>query len=226
MFKKNIAFFILIISFHFLQAQNSSEDKLGTWYMYNGVHQLSKKIKLTTSAHFRYYEPITAYQQEIYRVGVNYTFTKKINITGGTVYSIKDVSYKRTGADLYEFRFYQDLNIKDKWGSFFVKHRVRLAQRFRRQNFANKTTHRIRYGLFTKYPISSKMTTYAFNEVFIKFAKKTFGENRTGFGILQELSKKVKLKAGYMFTKFRNSKSQRIQLGVILNTSHFKKEVS
>ena len=220
--KKTLLLLSLSLIAYKAQAQISSEDKLGTWYMYNGSHKLSEKFTLKTSFHVRYYEFITEYQQEIYRLGVNYAFNKKINLTLGTVYSIKDVSYKANLPDLYEYRFYQDLNIKDNWGNFKAKHRVRLAQRFRRQNFDNKTTHRIRYGLFLKYPLSKKLTTYAFNEIFIKFAKKIFGENRTGVGFLKEISKQLQIKLGYMFTQFSATKSHRLQLGIILKTNHIK----
>lgn len=222
--KKTLLLLGLSLVIYKAQAQISSEDKLGTWYMYNGSHKLSEKFTLKTSFHVRYYEFITEYQQEIYRVGVNYAFNKKINLTLGSVYSIKDVSYKENLPDLYEYRFYQDVNMKDNWGIFKVKHRIRLAQRFRTQNFTNKTTHRIRYGLFLKYPLSKKITTYCFNEIFIKFAKKSFGENRTGFGFLQKMSEQLQIKLGYMYTQFNNTKSHRLQLGVILNTNHHTKQ--
>ena len=203
-----------------IQAQNSSENKLGTWYMYNGSHKISENYTLKTSFHVRYFEFITEYQQEIYRLGINYKINNSTDFTLGSVYSITDSSYKSDLPDLYEYRFYQDLNIKNKWGDFGVKHRVRLAQRFRRKNFENKTTHRIRYGLFLSYPISKELTTYGFNETFIKFAKKSFGQNRTGFGFLQKMSEQLKLKLGYMYTHFSGTKSHRLQLGIILNTNH------
>ncbi|WP_439132781.1 DUF2490 domain-containing protein [Polaribacter sp.] len=212
----------LILLSHKIQAQNFAENQLGTWYMYNGSHKLSEKFTLKTSFHVRYYEFITEYQQEIYRLGLNYKINTKMDFTFGSVYSITDKSYKANLPDLYEYRFYQDLNINNNWGNFKAKHRVRLAQRFRRQNFTNKTTHRIRYGLFLKYPISTKLTTYGFNEIFIKFATKNFGQNRTGFGLLQEISKQLKVKLGYMFTQFSSTKSHRLQLGVILKTNHIK----
>ncbi len=192
--------------------------------MFNATHKLSNSVKLITNAHVRYFELASEYQQEIYRLGLNYTFNKTVNLTLGTVYSITDSSYKENLPDLYEYRFYQDININDKWAGFLLKHRVRLAQRFRRQNFENKTTHRIRYGLFLRYPISKKLTTYAFNEIFIKFATKSFGQNRTGFGFIQKLSKQLKLKLGYMHTLFSNTKSHRVQLGIILNTNHIKQK--
>lgn len=220
--KKIVLILSLMLTIQQYQAQTFAENKLGTWYMFNGSHQLSKKFALKTAIHFRYFELIEEYQQEIYRLGLNYKINKTFDFTFGSVYSITDTSYKRDGSDLVEYRFYQDLSAKDKWGKFSAKHRIRLAQRFRRQNFENKTTHRIRYGLFVNYPITKKLTTYGFNEIFIKFATKTFGQNRTGFGFLQKLSNQLRLKAGYMYTQFSQTKSHRLQLGVILNTNHIK----
>ncbi|WP_299051535.1 DUF2490 domain-containing protein [uncultured Polaribacter sp.] len=212
----------LILFLQKTQAQNSSENKLGAWYMYNGTHKISDKYSLKSAIHFRYFELISEYQQEIYRLGLNYKINNTVNATFGTVYSITDTSYKENLPNLYEYRFYQDLNVKDKWYNFKVTHRVRLAQRFRRQNFKNKTTHRIRYGLFLKHPISKKLTTYAFNEVFIKFATKAFGQNRTGIGLLQKTSDFITLKFGYMYTQFNSTQSNRLQLGLIVTTNHTK----
>lgn len=216
---------ILCLSFTIskIQAQNSAENQLGTWYMLDASHQLSKKLKLTTNAHFRYFEFATEYQQEIYRLGLNYSFNKNINVTGGVVYSIKDTSYKTAAPDLYEFRFYQDLNIQGTWGKIDVKHRVRLAQRFTRQNFIDETKHRIRYGLFLKYPIFKNWNLYAFNEVFIKFATKSFGENRTGAGFIRKINNRLKLRLGYFHIKFSESSLNRLQIGIILNSDFTKK---
>jgi len=223
---KKLAFllcFLLCISK--IQSQNSAENKLGTWFMYNGTHKISENLKLKTAAHFRYYELTTEYQQEIYRVGLNYTFNKTINVTGGGVYSITDTSYKTNAPNLYEYRFYQDVNIKDHWSKIEVKHRIRLAQRFKRQNFNNTIKHRIRYGLFLNYPISKNWETYAFSEVFIKFATKPYSQNRTGAGMIKKITKAVKVKLGYFYTKFSNSSLHRLQLGIILNTDFTKKTI-
>lgn len=221
---KNIVFlFCFNCCFLVMHSQNSYENKLGTWYMYNGSHTLSENVKLKTSAHVRYFELASEYQQEIYRMGLNYSFNKKVNFTGGVVYSITDSSYKTDLPDLYEYRFYQDLNIKDHWNKIQVNHRIRLAQRFKRQNFKEEVKHRIRYGLFLKYPMSQKWETYAFSELFIKFATKAFGQNRTGAGMIRKINEKLHLKLGYFYTKFSNSSLHRLQLGIILKTDFRKK---
>ena len=79
-----------------IQAQKSAENKLGTWYMYNGSHKVSDKLALKTMAHFRYFETATEFQQEIYRLGVNYSFNPKTNVTVGVSYSTADVAYNST----------------------------------------------------------------------------------------------------------------------------------
>jgi hypothetical protein len=126
---------------------------------------------------------------------------------------------------LYEYRFYQDLNIKDNWNKIKVKHRVRLAQRFKTKNSEKEVTHRIRYGLFLNYPISKNWETYTFSEIFIKFASKPFSQNRTGAGFIKKINERLKLKLGYFYTKFSNSGLHRLQLAVILNTDFTKKTI-
>ena len=222
--KIGILFYLSFFCFH-TNAQDSAEQKLGTWYMYNGTHQLSKNTKLKTSAHFRYYELASEYQQEIYRLGLNYHLNQKVNVTGGVVYSITDTSYKNDLPDLYEYRFYQDVKLKDNWNKVQVNHRVRLAQRFKRANFKNEVKHRIRYGLFLKYPLSQKWGTYTFSELFIKFATKAFSQNRTGAGFTRRINENLKLKLGYFYTKFTDSSLHRLQLGIVLNTNHIKNKL-
>jgi hypothetical protein len=218
--ERKILFLCLSFIFFKTQAQESSENQLGTWYMYNGAHGLSEKIKVITSAHVRYFELASEYQQEIYRVGFNYAFTKNVNFTTGFVYSITDTSYKTIAPNLYEYRFYQDLNIQKYTNNIRFKHRVRLAQRFKRQNFNNETQHRIRYGLFLKYPLKKTLEIYAFNEVFLRFKSQIFGQNRIGTGILKRIDRNLKLRLGYFYNQFTNLGLHRLQVGIILNTNH------
>lgn len=214
--------FFLCLSFIFLktQGQELAENQVGAWYMYNGTHRLSEKIKIMTSAHVRYFELASEYQQEIYRLGFNYAFTKNINFTTGFVYSITDTSYKKVVPNLYEYRFYQDLHLEKYWNKIRFKHRIRLAQRFKRLNFTNEIQHRIRYGLFLKYPLKKNLELYAFNEVFLRFKSQVFEQNRIGTGILKKIDRTLKLRLGYFYNQFTNLELHRIQLGIIINTNH------
>ncbi len=208
-----------------MQAQNSPENKLGTWYMYNGSHQLSEKYSLKTMAHFRYYEVTSQFQQEIYRLGVNYAFNPKTNLTLGLSYSTADTEYDISSRNLYEYRFYEDLNLKSIWGKFTAKHRFRLEQRFIHKNIIiNQFQNWLRYNLNVSYPLSEKFSAYVFNEIFLNLNRpETFAQNWTGAGFLYKLNKNIKLKTGYFQIKLPNATLKRLQLGVILNTNFIKK---
>ena len=125
-----------------LQAQKTAENSLGTWYMYNGSHRLSDKIALKTMAHLRYFEVASEFQQEVYRLGLNYTFNPKTNLTVGLSYATADVAYDTPSNNLYEWRLYEDLNLKSKWGKFIAKHRIRFEHRFIHKNMVYSITHR------------------------------------------------------------------------------------
>ena len=208
-----------------VQAQNSAKNNLGTWYMLNGSHKISDKIALKTMAHFRYFEIANAFQQEIYRLGVNYAFNPKINVTLGLSYATEDLVYDVPSINLYEYRFYEDLNVKSKWGKFNTNHRFRLEHRFIHKNSTQDVTQSwIRYNLNVAYPLSKKWSAYAFNELFLNLDRgKRYAQNWTGAGFLHNLNSNLKLKVGYFHIKLPTNTIKRLQLGVILKTNHTKK---
>ncbi|TMM28992.1 DUF2490 domain-containing protein [Polaribacter aestuariivivens] len=209
------------------QAQKSAEDQLGTWYMYNGSHKLSEKFSLKTMAHFRYYELVSEFQQEIYRLGLNYAFNPKTNVTLGTSYATGDLAYDTSSANLYEFRFYEDLNLKSLWGKITAKHRIRFEQRFIHKNInIDQFQNWIRYDLNVSYPLSKTWSVYVFNEIFLNLNRnKRFVQNWTGTGFIHTLNKNIKLRMGYFQIKTPNVVLKRLQLGVILNTDFSKKTI-
>lgn len=213
---------LLCLSFFCLkiQSQNSPENKLGNWYMYNGSHKLSEKIALKTMAHFRYYELASEFQQEIYRLGFNYSFNSKTNLTLGYSYVNTDTGYKVPSINVEENRIYEDLNLKSKWGKFNARHRFRVEHRF----FNSTDRHWIRYDLNVSYPLSEKWNVYAFNEIFFHLDQsKRFAQNWTGTGFTYKLNNNLKFKTGYFQIKTHNVVFKRLQFGVILNTNHVKK---
>ena len=219
-----IIVFLALFSIKF-QAQSSAENKLGTWYMYNGSHKLSDKFALKTMAHYRYYELTSEFQQEIYRLGVNYTFNPKTNLTLGLSYATADLDYDVPSVHLYEYRFYEDLNLKSLWGNFTAKHRIRLEQRFIHKDLiTNQFQNWIRYNLNVSYPLSKKWNVFIFNELFLNLDRsKRFAQNWTGTGFLYKLNNNLKFKMGYFQIKSPSNVLKRLQLGVILNTNFTKK---
>lgn len=216
----------LSLVFTKIQAQKSADKQLGTWYMYNGSHKISEKYSLKTMAHLRYFELASEFQQEIYRLGINYIFNPKSNLTLGVSYSTGDLAYDTSSIDLYESRLYEDLNLKSIWRKFTAKHRIRLEQRFIHKNITiDQFQNWVRYDLNISYPLSKVWSAYVFNELFLNLNKsKRFAQNWTGAGFLYKLNNHIKLRAGYFQIKLPNTVLKRLQLGLILNTNFTKKK--
>lgn len=225
MFKNRNIFFCLSLLCSVIQAQKPAENQLGNWYMYNGSHKLSDKFALKTMAHFRYFEVASQFQQEIYRLGINYSLNQKANITLGVSYATADLVYDTASINLYEYRIYEDLNLKSNWNKLIIKQRFRLEHRFIHKNIiTNITQSWIRHDLNLAYKLSKKWSTYIFNELFLNLdSNKRFAQNWTGAGFIHQLSKKIKLKIGYFQIKSPTNILKRVQLGIILNTNHTKK---
>jgi long-subunit fatty acid transport protein len=204
--------------------QQVAENQLGTWYMYNGSHKLSKKYTLKTMAHLRYFELASEFQQEIYRLGINYTIRPKTDITLGVSYATEDLNYNSASANLYESRFYEDLNLRSNLMKFTIKQRFRFEQRFIHKNLnTDEFQHWLRYDLNINYPLSDNWSAYLFNELFLNGnSAKLFAQNWSGTGFLYKWSEHLKLKMGYFQIKTPTAILKRIQLGLILQTKFTK----
>lgn len=218
--KKIVLLFIILFTIKSV-AQSNPEKELGVWYMYNGSHQLSEKFSLKTMAHFRFFEIGDDMQQFIGRLGGNYKINKNLSATLGYAYLNTDATFNLDGGGINEHRIYEDLNVKHKVSKLGFAHRLRAEQRF----FNSQTGHFVRYQLGLSYPLSKKWSTYLYDEIFFDFDGEAYNQNWLGGGFKYKLSKVVKLQLGYMNISTANMQSfNRIQLGVSINTNHFKKK--
>ena len=151
-----------------IQAQDSAENKLGSWYMYNGSHIVSEQFSIKTMAHFRYFETTSEFQQAIYRLGVNYKLNKKFNFTFGISAVETDTQYQSPSEFLTEFRIYEDINWNTNLTKLKIRHRFRFEHRFLDTQGERSTVNWARYDLNATYPLSNTWSVYVFNEIFIR----------------------------------------------------------
>ena len=196
-------------------SQKNPEKSLGIWYMYGGSFQVSENWKLKSLIHLRMFSLNIDLQQYIHRIGGNYRINEMFSITGGYAYLNTDLTFGADGGNLVEHRLYEDLNIKHQVSKLGLDHRFRIEHRF----FEYDTQHWIRYQLGVSYPITKKLSTFVFDEVFFNFQGRSYAQNWIGGGFTFKASKIVKLKAGYMNISDINTSLNRIQLGIIFSTT-------
>lgn len=201
----------------FAQQQNAVQSH--AWLVYQGNHQLSDKWSLHTEYQFRRHDYLSKPQQSLSRIGMDYSISKKVMVTGGYGW-IVTYPYGQFPIDYMnnEHRIWQQLVLRDQYGRFSVDHRYRLEQRFietKKLNPSGNYVHddfvfrqRARYRFNVVYPLNKSTmgdhTLFAFanDEVFLGFGKgigrNIMDQNRLIGGLGWKVNNHCTFQAGYL----------------------------
>ncbi|GAB3257739.1 DUF2490 domain-containing protein [Larkinella harenae] len=188
--------------------------------MYDGDHQLSKKWSLHTEYQWRRIGFVRTWQQSLARLGVNYKLGENVELGGGYTYFVTFPYGKHPVADQNvptpEHRLYQDIQLDDTVGRFFLNHRFRFEERWlsqlaeegSRQISRWDYENRIRYQITAHVPLQgatiddSEFYLTFFDELFISFGKNAgmniFNQNRLLGGVGYQFRDNVQLELGYL----------------------------
>lgn len=211
----------LLYAFGSINAQEIGDDKLGSWFMYFGTHQISKPFSIHTEIQYRTYEFGSNFNQLLLRTGLNYHFAENAMATVGYGNITTDVTYLELEGEnnSKEHRIYQQLSVKNEVGKIRFSHRYRLEQRFLESALGVKDTqHRMRYLLRLTYPIHEKWYLTAYDEIFINLQEPLFGQNRLYAAIGHKVDANISLEMGYLKNHFTGANFDRFQIGVWWNT--------
>lgn len=227
-FMKNTLLTILLFVGIIANAQDSGEDRLGSWHMYFGTNKISEKLSIHTEAQARYYEQLKNFNQLLLRTGLNYHINDRAIATLGYGFIATDGTYEEfpDEVDSKEHRIFQQFILKNNVKNVAFEHRYRLEQRFLDFGDRNDTQHRARYRLQVTVPMTKTVFLNFYDEIFINLQDEVFGQNRlygaVGFNVFKDIS----LQVGYLKNHFSNAHFDRLQIGVFINTDLRKKQVA
>ncbi|WP_417290480.1 DUF2490 domain-containing protein [Corallibacter sp.] len=212
--KKQISLVVLTLVFAlpgFLHAQSSD---FGNWLIYFGNKKINSKWNIHHEVQYRNYNAIGDLEQLLLRTGLGYTFNEgKANVLLGYGYILSENYIANTDnkESVNEHRIYQQFISKQQLGTVKLNHRYRFEQRFVESDFKM----RFRYFLGINIPLSktSKYYLSGYNEIFLNTESEVFDRNRTYGGLGYQVSKNVKIEAGYMNQFFE--KSSRDQFNIM-----------
>lgn len=212
--KKQISLVVLTLVFAlpgFLHAQSSD---FGNWLIYFGNKKINSKWNIHHEVQYRNYNAIGDLEQLLLRTGLGYTFNEgKANVLLGYGYILSENYIANTDnkESVNEHRIYQQFISKQQLGTAKLNHRYRFEQRFVESDFKM----RFRYFLGINIPFSktSKYYLSGYNEIFLNTESEVFDRNRTYGGLGYQVSKNVKIEAGYMNQFFE--KSSRDQFNIM-----------
>ena len=154
------------------------------------------------------------------RTGLGYTFNEgKNNVLLGYGYILSKnyVDNSTEKVTVNEHRIFQQFTSKQKVGIVGLSHRYRFEQRFVESTYKM----RFRYFLALKIPLknddSNKFYFSIYNEIFLNAESAVFDRNRLYGGLGYQISKGVRLEAGYMNQFFENSSRDQFNIITFVN---------
>ena len=202
MCRKLVIIALVYIATHFsLQAQETGEDDLGSWFLYFGTHRIADKWSIHTDIQYHTYQIGEGLNRAIGNVGLNYHINAKASVSINYCLVRIDPSFEDTTGEegLRENRIYEQLTLKDNLKKLKFIHRIRLEHRF--INFTvreNEVQHRARYLLRLSYPINDRWFLTAFDEIIIGLQEPLFDQNRLYGALGYTMSKSISLQLGYL----------------------------
>ncbi|WP_240475138.1 DUF2490 domain-containing protein [Neotamlana sedimentorum] len=220
MSKNYVAALILSLMLPFFSI--AQDSNLGNWLIYFGNKQLNQKWNLHHEVQYRNYNAIGDLEQLLLRTGLGYTFNEsKNNVLLGYGYILSEnyVDNSDNKTSVTEHRIYQQFISKQNIGSVSLSHRYRFEQRFVESDFKM----RFRYFLSAKVPLckpengNSKFYLSAYNEIFLNTKTSIFDRNRLYGGLGYNLSKNVRIEAGYMNQFFETTSRDQLNIMTFVN---------
>ncbi|HEA22293.1 MAG TPA: DUF2490 domain-containing protein [Pricia antarctica] len=213
-------FFLLLLLTTIVTAQETGENRLGSWHMYFGTNKISEKVSLHTEGQLRYYEQAKNFNQLLLRTGLNYHINSDAIATIGYGYIATDRTFEElpNETNAIEHRIFEQFILKNNVGKIAFEHRYRLEQRFIKYFEQNETQHRARYRLQITVPLSGIFFLNFYDEIFLNLQNEVFGQNRLYGALGIQVTNSLSVQAGYLKNNFSTANFDRLQIGVFFNT--------
>lgn len=214
--------YTLLITFLFTianQAQETGEDKLGSWHAYFGTNKIAERWSWHTEVQLRYYEQAKTFNQSVLRTGINYHINPEAFLTLGYTNVITDGSFLELPDEknVVEHHIFEQFILKNQVWKLDFEHRYRQEQRFIDFGDGNDTRHILRYRLRISAPLGKLLYLNLFEEIFLNFHEDVFNQNWSYAAIGVKVTDNLSAEVGYININTPGANFDRLSVAVFYN---------
>lgn len=218
MMKNSGKIFILIL---LLTGSNikAQESGYGSWFIYVGTGYFGEKWSLFTEAQYRDYGFFNEFETFCFRIAGQYDVHKNLNFSLGYSHFISQPVVEGELITRHEYRPYQQMLIRNKYGRVYFNHRYRFEQRI----FEDDFRLRFRYFFQTFIVLNKRkleknafyLSGYA--EVFLNFEKPVFDRVRLYAGLGYQISNTIRMEIGNMAQVWETQSRNQLNIFLVHN---------
>ncbi len=194
---KRLTLVIIIFLLISVRGYSQSEDKPGSWYIYNGFFNVSPKVELFFETQLRTYEVFSNPETFFIRPYFNYNITKQVQMGLGLEYH-KNWTYDaipENKVSSEEFRVTLQTMLFQKVGRVALQHRYRYEFR----NVEADKLQRMRYRIQATIPLNSE--SMEAGTIFLNTFNEIMIDTNPAFNFSQD---RIYLAGGYQFNQALN----------------------
>jgi|GEM_PF-2257702 len=217
---KNIMTILCLLLFaRAAPAQETAEDKWGSWITFCGRHTLSDTWKMHSLLQLRTYESLGNFNMLIISLGGSYSLGNHLSVGMRYGYLHWDSNFKQQAVpNTNEYRVSEYLGLNSQWAAVNLYHCLSMEHRYIDNISSRENQHRVRYKLQAKIPVSKQLFAMLGNEVFFNLDGFAYQQNRFYGGLGIRASKTLDFRLGYMKHSFTNKSYDRLQITVFIKT--------
>ncbi|WP_281616291.1 DUF2490 domain-containing protein [Flammeovirga sp. SubArs3] len=215
---KKVLIFFLVLLINQISTAQDKNDKLGSWYVYNGFYKLSPKWELFFEGQLRTYEFISEPQSFFVRPFLSYYVKDDLQFGISQEYhsNWSEEAPDHPSINTSEYRTTLQAITTQHWGRVHLQHRYRYELRLIENDFKTRARYRLQVGI----PLTDRtmkkgvvFTTFG-NEILMDVTPNVnFNQNRSYCMLGYQLTPTLNLQSGYMYlSKNGHNNEHRFQL--------------
>jgi len=198
---------------------SAQESDYGSWFIYVGTGSIGEKWSLFTEAQYRDYGFFNDFDTFCFRIGGQYDVHKNINLSFGYSHFVTQGVVEGEKIIRNEYRPYEQLLIRNKYGRVYFNHRFRFEQIITQNDFKLRFRYFFQNFIVLNKKKLEKNAVYisSYAEVFLNTTSPVFDRIRVYMGLGYQISPSIRMEIGNMAQVFETHSRNQLNIFLVHN---------
>jgi len=197
----------------------AQDSDYGIWGIYVGTATINEKWSLFGEAQYRDYKIFGDFNAFVFRLAGQYDVVKNVNLSLGYSHFVTTPDINGEKVTRHEYRPYQQVIIRSKYGIVYINHRYRFEQRILEDDFRLRFRYFLQTNIILNKPQMERTAIYisAYAEIFLNFESPVYDRTRVFVGLGYAISSTVRMEVGNLTQIFETFSENQLNIFLFHN---------
>jgi len=197
----------------------AQDSDYGIWGIYVGTGTIDEKWSIFVEAQYRDHKIIGDFNSLVFRLAGQYDVVKNVNLSLGYSHFVTTPDINGEKVTRHEYRPYQQVIIRSKYGIVYINHRYRFEQRILEDDFRLRFRYFLQTNIILNKPQMERTAIYisAYAEIFLNFESPVYDRTRVFVGLGYAISSTVRMEVGNLTQIFETFSENQLNIFLFHN---------